>query len=174
MAGLFDSAVAGVRKNFFDRAGVIAATDRMERRGLSKFGAFVRTRDTRSQRKRKKASLPGQPPSVHLGLVKKFTYFAYDPRRKSVVIGPVPLTGRRPTTLRTLEEGGRVDGRGRVVFVNRPPGRDARGKFVAAGKVRVEVHGSINYRPRPHTGPAFRAELPNAPAMLRGEFKKGK
>ena len=79
------------KRYFFDRDAVQRAVDRMAVRRLSMYGAFVRRRARSSIRKRKKASKPGQPPSSHVGLLKDFLFFAYDPATKSVVIGPALL-----------------------------------------------------------------------------------
>jgi len=76
------------KQGFFDRAKVKNAVDAGTRRVLSRFGAFVRTRARTSIRKKKGTSPPGSPPHSHVGLLRKFILFAYDPQRKSVVIGP--------------------------------------------------------------------------------------
>ena len=79
---------------FFDSPKVIATVDKTTRRVLSRFGAFVRTVAKRSIRKRKSHSPPGQPPSSHIGLLKKFIWFGYEPHKHSVVIGPARLSGK--------------------------------------------------------------------------------
>ena len=76
---------------FFDKAAVIGAVDKATRKVLSKFGAFVRTGARHSLRKRKSTSDPGEPPSSHTGLLKKFILFGYDREHRSVVIGPMRL-----------------------------------------------------------------------------------
>lgn len=141
--------IASARGNFFDRAKVKNRISRAERKVLSRFGAFVRQRDRTSQRRRKAVSDPGRPPSAHVGLVRDFTFFAYDPAKRSVVIGPA-LLGRRGTklalaagALRTLEEGGE-------------------GTRIVGGKRR-----RVRYRARPHTKPAFDAELRKMPAAFQ-------
>jgi hypothetical protein len=126
---------------FFDRDAIKKAADRGTRRALSKFGAFVRTRARSSIRKRKAISKPGAPPSSHTGTLRKGILFGYDAARKSVVIGPV-LLGSQNGAPERLEEGG-------VGLVGR---RKPRLAF---------------YRPRPFMGPAFAAELPKAPALLK-------
>ncbi len=121
---------------FFDTAKVIAATDRATRKVLSRFGAFVRRTAKGSIRKRKKSAPPGKPPSSHTGLLKKFIFFGYEPKRRSVVIGSVRLTkNNRGDAPSVLEYGGRTTIR-------------EKGK-----KKRVSI------RPRPFMGPAFRREL---------------
>jgi len=73
---------------------------------LSKFWAFVRQRARTSIRKRKGTSQPGSPPYSHVGLLRKFILFAYEPARQSVVIGPV-LLREGSDVLRLPEQGGR-------------------------------------------------------------------
>jgi hypothetical protein len=130
------------KEGFFDRAKVQAAIDRSTRKVLSKFGAFVRQRARTSIRTRTGTSRPGEPPHSHVGLLKRFILFAFDPSRKSVVIGPTLLrsTSKAP---RLLEHGGET-----VIETNNGP-RPAR------------------YRPRPFMGPAFEKERPGLPALWR-------
>jgi hypothetical protein len=134
---------ASARGSFFDRKRVTGALSRAERRTLSRFGAYVRTRDRSSQRRRKSVSAPGAAPSAHLGLVKDLTFFVYEPARHSVVIGPARLN-KPPGALRLLEEGGQAE-------------RAVRGRT-----------RRVYYRARPHTGPAFDAELAR---RMPGDFK---
>jgi hypothetical protein len=77
--------------SFFDRESVIKAEDAASRKTLSKFGAFVRRRAQTSIRPRRDVSQPGQPPSSHVGTLRKMIFFAYDKDRRSVVIGPTLL-----------------------------------------------------------------------------------
>lgn len=96
---------------FFDKAAVKKQLDAGVRKQLSKIGAFVRTRARSSIRTRKAVSDPGNPPSSHVGTLKKLLYFAFDPETKSVVIGPVAFgKGEAPGL---LERGGRTTKRGR-------------------------------------------------------------
>jgi hypothetical protein len=132
---------------FFDTRAVTSRVDSATRRVLSKFGAFVRTGARHSIRKRKTISQPGDPPSSHVGLLRKLIYFGYDGTRKSVVIGPTPLRGTAEAPP-LLEYGGRT----RV--------RDRKGKSVTA-----------TFRPRPFMGPAFEREKPKLPAMWAGSVR---
>jgi len=95
-----------VRQMFFDRKAVRSAVDRTARRVLSKFGAFVRRGAKSSIRKRKRTSSPGEPPSSHTGLLKKFIFFGYDRGRRSVVIGPARLNQAVGDAPAALEYGG--------------------------------------------------------------------
>jgi len=132
---------------FFDTAKVKKAVSSGTRKVLSRFGAFVRTAARHSIRKRKAVSEPGQPPSSHVGLLRKLIYFGYDPTRRSVVIGPTPLHGTAEAPP-LLEYGGRTRRRGR------------KGRNVMA-----------SYRARPFMGPAFEREKPKLPAMWRDSVK---
>jgi len=133
---------------FFDSKAVRDRTDRATRRVLSRFGAFVRRSARSSIRRRKRTSQPGSPPSSHTGLLKRFIFFGYDPRKESVVIGPVRLTQKgRGEAPNLLEYGGttKVEHRGK--------------------RKRAKV------RPRPFMGPAFEKEQPKLPAMWKGSIK---
>jgi len=137
-----------IKRMFFDRQAVISKVDAATRRVLSKFGAFVRRSAKSSIRKRKKAAPPGQPPSSHTGLLKKFIFFGYDAARPSVVIGPTRLNQK---------------GRGEA-----PPLLEYGGKTTLkrGGKKR-----RVTYQARPYMGPAFEKEKPQLPAMWRGSIK---
>lgn len=163
----FTSAKAG----FFDRESVVDAVDKAKRKVLSKFGAFVRTRAKTSIRKRKGVSPPFGPPYSHEGSLRKLIFFSYDKVRESVVIGPV-LTAKPTGAPEVLEYGGTIQGDGRVIFITNEVGRDkTTGKFKSAGKTRVELNGTIRYRPRPFMGPAFEAEKPKLPQMWKDSVK---
>ncbi len=141
-----------IKRMFFDRAAVRNKTDKATRRVLSKFGAFVRQTAKRSIRKRKKASRPGQPPSSHIGLLKRFIFFGFDTVRRSVVIGPVRLTQKgRGEAPSALEHGG---------FVLMRRSRRGRKK-----KTRARI------RPRPFMGPAMEKEKHQLPALWRDSVK---
>ena len=89
---------------FLDRAEVAARIDPGVRKALSKFGAYTRQRARSSIRTRKAVSAPGSPPSSHDGTLKKLVFFSFDPKRESVVIGPVLAKGGEAPAL--LEHGG--------------------------------------------------------------------
>jgi hypothetical protein len=136
-----------IKRMFFDRQAVISKVDAATRRVLSKFGAFVRRSAKSSIRKRKKPAPPGQPPSSHTGLLKKFIFFGYDAARQSVVIGPTRLNQK---------------GRGEA-----PPLLEYGGK---ATLVRRGKKKHVTYQARPYMGPAFEKEKPQLPAMWRGSI----
>jgi hypothetical protein len=137
-----------IKRMFFDRQAVISKVDAATRRVLSRFGAFVRRSAKSSIRKRKKAAPPGQPPSSHTGLLKKFIFFGYDADRRSVVIGPTRLNQK---------------GRGEA-----PPLLEYGGK---ATLVRRGKKKRVTYQARPYMGPAFEKEKPQLPAMWRGSVR---
>lgn len=137
------SNLAQIKKMFFDRKSVLAATDKATRAALSRFGAFVRTRSRTSIRTKKGISPPGSPPYSHRGTLKKGILFSFDPERRSVVIGPTQM-GRSGDGARVLEEGG----------TSRVPG-------VRGGR-------PLTYQARPYMKPAFDAELPKAIQQFKG------
>lgn len=137
---------------FFTAKPVLRAVNKATRKVLSRFGAFVRQRARTSIRPRKGSAPPGSPPYSHTGLLRRLIYFGYDPRKRSVVIGPARLNQRSPygptTVPEVLEEGG-------VVQTKR------RGKRAA-----------LRFRGNPYMGPAFEAEKSKLPALWAGSVKK--
>lgn len=112
---------------FLDRQKVQRAVDKKSRTALSRTGGFVRTAVRRSMKKApKKRTKSGRmskayqkfqgetgPPRWHTKGLKNNIFFFYDPRQKSVVIGPRPFrstsTGkpsRRKSGASLLEFGG--------------------------------------------------------------------
>ena len=137
-----------ITKLFFDKKAVTSKVDAAKRGVLSRFGAFVRRTARSSIRKRKKPAPPGQPPSSHVGLLKKFIYFGFDPAKQSVVIGPVRLTQKgRGEAPRLLEHGG-------ATTLKR------RGK-----RTRTKM------RARPFMGPAMAKEQPKLPSMWKSSIR---
>jgi len=132
---------------FFDQKTVRSATDRATRKVLSKFGAFVRTAARSSIRRRKNVSEPGQPPSSHVGTLRRLIFFGFDPTKRSVVVGPTPF-GNKAEAPELLEYGGRARRKSR------------RGRIQAA-----------TYRPRPFMGPAFERERPKLIPMWADSVK---
>ena len=122
--------------SFFDREKIDARLSRMEKRGLSRAGAFIRRRMRQSIRRRKKISKPGSPPSSHTGDLKKIL-FVYDKNESSVVIGPIRFDSKDKLSGRTqpniLEQGGSV-----------------------WDKIRRK---HLKFKPRPFAEPALQAEV---------------
>lgn len=119
MANVFTTGrgLNALKSAFFDRQKVTDAVGKANRRVMSKAGAFVRRRAQTSIRPRKDASQPGQPPSSHSGILRRFIFFAYDQDAGGVVVGPMktnqvffgrdrkPVTGTVP---QVLEYGGSI------------------------------------------------------------------
>lgn len=132
---------------FFDRQRVLAATERAERQVLSRFGAFVRQRARTSIRPRKGSSPAGAPPYSHVGLLRRNIFFAFEPFRRSVVIGPVLLNAKSGDVPRLLEHGGVAPRR-------------------RGGRLVPTV-----YRPRPYMRPAFEAEQQKLPNLWKNSIR---
>jgi len=131
---------------FFDTGRVNRPAGKAARRNLSKAGAFVRTAARSSIRKRKAISAPGQPPSSHTGLLRKFIFFGYDAARKSVVVGPMRLNQKVGAAPEALEHGGRST----VVSGRRGKSRSARTRGGVRERIRIAA--------RPFMGPAMQKE----------------
>jgi len=129
--------------DFFDRAAIKNLADKVVRKGLSKFGAFVRRRARSSIRKSKKISEPGKPPRAHSPEPNLRTIvFAYERHKQEVVVGPVLLRSKAQSTdpVPGLQEHGR-----KTTLVRETKRRTTR---------RV-----IRIRPRPFMGPAMQKEV---------------
>ena len=146
--------IARMTRLFFDAPKVVRSVDAATRRVLGKAGAFVRRTARSSIRKRKRISPPGQPPSSHTGLLKKFIFFGYDRRRRSVVIGPARLARTAGIAPRALEHGGRS--------VTTTRGRRGKRKRTVPTRVRA----------RPYMGPALNKELPRIPDLWRNSVRR--
>jgi len=144
-----------IKSMFFDRPKVQRAVDRAKRRSLSRAGAFIRQRARTSIRKRKRQSRPGQPPSSHTGLLRRFILFGYDRQRDSVVVGPVGF--KRSRAPNVLEFGGRA-----VVET----GRTRRSR-------RERKKRTVRIAARPYMRPALEKERSNLPAVWRNSVKGG-
>jgi len=144
-----------IKKLFFDRKAVTGKVDRATRMVLSRFGAFVRRAARSSIRERRRVSSPGQPPSSHTGLLKKFIFFGYEPARRNVVIGPAKLNQKIGDAPHALERGGTS------TLLRQGFG----GQAVRRKKRRVKI------KARPFMGPAFDKEKPKLPAMWAGSVK---
>ena len=130
---------------FFDTDRVKRAADTATRKVLSKAGAFVRTAARSSIRKRKAVSAPGQPPSSHTGLLKRFIFFGYDAERKTVVVGPMRLNQKVGAAPEALEHGG--------------PSTVVSGRRNRRRKRRIRIAA------RPFMGPAMAKEAPKFPGL---------
>lgn len=130
------------------RAGSFLEKKKMEmmlskgvRRKMMLFGGYVR-REAKSMIKvsKNKFSSPGEPPRARSGKspLKKLIFFAYDPFRKGIVIGPLIFQGAKAKlTAERLEYGG----------IHRIVNR------------RTGVRRVARYEPRPFMTPAFEQVL---------------
>lgn len=67
-------------------------------------------------------SKPGEPPRVITGLLKKFTYFVFDPATQSVLVGPVKLNQKSDGVPEALEYGGRsTNAKGEQIQIDARP-----------------------------------------------------
>lgn len=137
------------KSKFFDPKKIQDPAEKAKLSMLAKFGAYVRRRAKSSIRKRKRASLPGFPPSSHLGLLKDFIFFFVEREKGNVVIGPILLGRGDGTAPRVLEHGG-----------------DA---LRRRGRLRKEK--ACHYRERPYMQPAFDKEIEKAPELLKDSIK---
>ena len=145
--------INSLKSNFFDRQSVLRAVAPADHRVLSKFGAFVRRRARSSIRQRKRVSRAGEPPSSHTGKLKRFIFFAYEPERHNVVIGPAKLNGTRSgTALEALEKGGQT-----VILTRRARGEQ-------------QLKRTVTIAARPFMQPAFKKELPGVARLYRDQI----
>lgn len=125
--GAFAFGIGQFKAGFFDAEGVLREMDRVERRTLSRFGAFARVRMKSSLKYATGKSKPGQPPHVHktrggftrqkkdkagnvsrqpVSPLRELIFFAYDAATHSVVVGPAKFGGKGGIVPGLLEHGG--------------------------------------------------------------------
>jgi len=134
-----------VKKHFFDRKKIKHRVDARTRKVLSKFGSFVRRSAQQSIRPSGHTSRPGHPPFSHSGKLKRKIFFIFDPKRRSVVIGPIIYPGKTGRALPALEYGGKTD-------------------MPSGDLVKIEA--------RPFMGPAFKTNLAVVPSLWRDSITK--
>jgi hypothetical protein len=160
-----------VVERFFDRPAVVNAIDQAKRRELSRAGAFVRTTARRSIRPAGKRALqdrpfrgargrrgsdptvsrPGQPPRLHTKNNRnlKLIFFAWEPARQSVIVGPVLFKSAAGVRIpEVLEHGGR--------------------SYVKDRKGRRK---SVRVKARPFMKPALKAEAPKFPNLFANSVR---
>lgn len=137
-----------VTRLFFDRRAVLGRVDAAARAALSRFGAYVRQVARTSIRFRHRASAPGQPPSSHMGLLRRFIFFSYEPEKRSVIIGPARLNQKVGNAPQALEYGGRSED--------------------MVGLRGQRRRRSLYIRARPYMGPAFEKVKPQLPDLWAG------
>jgi hypothetical protein len=162
----FSFGIDQFKGGFFDADAVLKEMDKVERKTLSRFGAFTRQRIKSSLKYQTGKSSPGKPPHVHktrgfnrvkkdkktgtsakqpVSPLRELVYFAYDAATHSVVTGPVKFGGRGGVAPGLLEAGG--------------PGTF---KDAESGEIKRGV-----WAPRPFVKPAGDAEV------QAGRFLKG-
>lgn len=148
---MFELSLKQLKPLFIDRRPIVSQADRFWRRAAMRVGGYMR-RAARSQiRRRKRISKPGQGPTSWTGLLKQNIFFAYDPRRRTVVVGPVKLN-RGSNAPKLLEYGGPATLE-----------REVEGR-----KVKVSAY----YRPRPFMKPAMEKTEQKLPSLLRQVAKR--
>lgn len=156
---------------FFDGQRVLDAVDAAERRVLSRFGAFLRTRarsKIRSAGKRGAVSEPGQPPRWHVPEPNLRTiYFAYEPLRHTVVVGPVALNQKPTRDMATGRVPGVLERGGGLILFEREIGGKwfsgrPRSKRRFTGRTR---HRTVLIKARPFMAPSLAEEAPKFPSL---------
>lgn len=142
---------------FFDSKAVLSQTTKKERAALSKSGADVRKAAQKSILMGEGASPAGHPPHGHatgirvrvskktgkkkiqkVSPLREHIYFVYEPATRSVIVGPVKLSGKLGDAPHALEFGGQS-----VINV--------------FGKPK-----SVTISPHPFMGPALESQSPKA------------
>jgi hypothetical protein len=141
---------------FFDRQIVISAVGVATAKNMSRAGAFIQRAARSSLRRRKSASAPGQPPSVHTNdrvATLKNIWFTFDPANTSVVVGPLKL------------------GRSQLVGSDQPtvPALHEFGGVAVVGKGNRRRRA--RYAARPFMGPAMIKELPKFEGLWADSVK---
>jgi hypothetical protein len=185
---------ARLKRFFFDRLKVQQAIDKATHRNLSKAGAYImRTARglIRSPGKKGKPSAPGKPPKNRTGKLRDKILFAFDPERRSVIVGPeqtnqVFFEGNgKPTTgtgASVLEFGGEIqvlevfgqiatgDGKGGTKFEEGWKRADLRSKRRNAGKpTRLR---KVTIAARPYMGPALAKNEKKVTAFWRDSIRE--
>lgn len=152
---------AQVKRMFFDRDALTRVVEEGNGRALSRQGAIVRRKAKDLIRRRKSPSKPGSPPSSHTGILRRYIYFAYDPRTKSCVVGPIPvnqvtfdvnLSGSPGIVPYILEFGGQAgvveqafrNSEGKLIWVRRDLRRYGKNALLAAMKENLKRGHAID------------------------------
>ena len=171
-----------ISKMFFDSEQVVRFIERRTKSVFIRFGQYVRKVARHSMKKpgkkavsymgtvqvgsrsityTTKSSMPGDPPFVQTGLLKRFIFYGFDVARRSVIIGPEKLSGLvAEHAAESLEYGGEsttwdkgwsaVDGRARS----------------------TKVYRRITIRARPYMRPAFAAGMKKLPEFWQQSVQK--
>jgi hypothetical protein len=174
----------GVRANlkdmFFDRTKVEKLVGERGAKFLNRVGGFIRTvarRSMRSGGKKRKASMPGDPPRYQtkdkVATLRNIQY-GYEPARQSVVVGPVKLNqkqylnGRLSSgTVPALHEFGGTAGmleKEITAIIGRgAAGRDERGRYTQGAAIWGKKWVPVGRR-RPKPGQRTRTRVAKYPA----------
>src|SRR5262245_33491251 len=147
---MIDMSLDEAKSKFIDVNKMVDAADRASISALAKFGAYVRQRAISSIRTRKRVSNPGEPPSSHTGIYKRFIFYFVERTQKNVVIGPIKLGGRAGTAPKALEHGGET---------------------AIARRHGDKRSAKVNVAARPHMQPAFDTEIKKAAELLKNAVK---
>ena len=174
-----------MKKGFFDRRQVVDAMDNATKTVFSKFGMYV-MRDARKSMHQAKSfadySKPGHAPLVHMGLIKDFLLYCFDPAERAVIIGPA-WAGKNPpgygqtTVPELLEKGGRVSvtltwWKLRTMKARAELGYIKYQYMVGALWGHAGEQWTMQYWPRPYMQPAFDAKIKNElPKLWKNALK---
>ena len=180
-----------MKRMFFDSPAVVRRVDKRTRRVFSRFGAYVRQTARQSIRKPHRKLAPGEklkrdrqgryigakprysrqgdPPFDQTGLLKRYIYFGYDLRQRSVVIGPEKLTGPvSETAPHALEFGDESTTYGLHWEARKTVRKQGRKVTVR----RVKTYRKVKIAARPYMRPAFAKELPKLSGLWQDSVSK--
>lgn len=160
------------KKFFFDRGLVMATVGRARAGWMGKAGAFIRRTARFLIRARGRVSRPGEAPTSHTGLLREHIYFALDPNRRSLVVGPLRfnqlslngagfVSGAVP---RVLEHGGEIG----VVEEQLSGGLWVRKDLRSRRRQRPTRVRRVTIAPRPFMGPALAQNMDKIVQFWRG------
>lgn len=162
-----------VKDWFLDRAAVAAKIGKARQRAMLKGGSYTRRKARDLLRRGKKAAQPGRPPHVHGPEPNlKTIFFAYDPARDQVIVGPVVLNSSKARGGKTVpqiqEFGGVADimewsTDGGQTWQNQDQIVQARNR----GKRAITRRRLANVAPHPFMQPAWEAAWPQIPEQFR-------
>jgi hypothetical protein len=152
------------KKLFFTDKEVIRATNAATRSNFTHLGGYCRKMAINSIKKRRGVSAPDAPPHSHVGTLRRHIYYHYNPKTKSVVIGPA-----RISTLRKKRPGVAP-----VAWTNAPALLEWGGKTTRRQMNKRGTHfvtRPMRYRKRPFMVPAMEATKAKLPAVWRDSIK---
>lgn len=146
-------------KVFFRDKEILKFMDAKTARAMSRALSHIWRRAQTSMRYRKSPSRPGQPPSAHQenrALLRQLMRFAFDPREKRGVVGP--LKHRKGLAPSLNEFGGVVltQKRRLIPIAKSPNAKKKKYRSVPAGT-------PLHYPSRPFMEPALQKEIPRLP-----------